>query len=56
MDSRGKYISGQKGYGYEKKDTVPVFVIDEEREKTLKTGYITLYTKLFKGAVCTSRK
>ena len=45
MDSGGKYISGQKGYGCEKKDTVPVVVIDEEKEKAFKTGYITLYTK-----------
>jgi len=37
-----KYISGQKGY--EKTDTVPVVVIDEEKEKALKTGHITLNT------------
>ncbi len=42
-----KYISGQKGYSYEKTDTIPVVVIDEEKEKALKTGYITLYTKFF---------
>ncbi|MGB2841553.1 MAG: IS200/IS605 family transposase [Halobacteriota archaeon] len=42
-----KYISGQKGYTYEKTDTVPVVVIDEEKEKSFKTGYITLYTKFF---------
>ena len=42
-----KYISGQKGYSYEKTDTVPVVVIDEEKEKSFKTGYITLYTKFF---------
>lgn len=41
-----KYISGQRGYRYEKKDTVPVVVIDEEKEKALKVGYITLYTKI----------
>jgi hypothetical protein len=40
-----RYISGQKGY--EKTDTVPVVVIDEEKEKPLKIGYITLYAKLF---------
>ena len=40
-----RYISGQKGY--EKADTVPV--IDEEKEKTHKTGYNTLYNKLFGG-------
>lgn len=38
-------IEGQEGY--EKTDTVPVVVIDEEKERPLKTGYITLYTKLF---------
>jgi len=39
------YISGQKGY--EKIDSVPV--IDEEKEKlrTHKTGYTSLYNKLF---------
>ena len=42
-----KYISGQKGYTYEKTDTVPVVVIDEEKEKSFKNGYITLYTKFF---------
>ncbi|MCK4475998.1 MAG: IS200/IS605 family transposase [Methanophagales archaeon] len=42
-----KYISGQKGYTYEKTDTVSVVVINEEKEKALKTGYITLHTKLF---------
>ena len=42
-----KYISGQKGY--EKADTVPVVVIDEEKEKTHKTWYISLYNKLFGG-------
>lgn len=41
-----KYISGQKGY-YENIDTVPVVVIDEEKEKALKIGHITLYTKFF---------
>ena len=42
-----KYISGQKNY--EKIDTVPVGVIDEEKEKAHKTWYITLYNKLFGG-------
>jgi len=28
-------------------DTIPIAVIDEEKEKALKTEYITLYTKLF---------
>ncbi len=40
-----KYISGRKGY--EKTDTVPVVVVDEEKEQTHKTGYITLYSKYF---------
>jgi putative transposase len=45
----GRYISGQKGY--EKPDTVPVVVIDEEKEKLRahKTWYISLYNKLFGG-------
>lgn len=41
-----RYIEGQKGY-YEKTEPIPVVVIDEEKEKALKTGYITLYTKFF---------
>jgi len=59
-----KYISGQKWlektdvireegsrerYSYEKADTVPVVVIDEEKEKAHKIWYITLYNKLFGG-------
>ena len=40
-----KYISGQKGY--EKVDSVSV--MDKEKEKTHKTGYNTLYNKLFGG-------
>jgi len=43
-----KYISGQKNY--EKNETIPVVVIDEEKEKTLKIGYMTLYAKLFMGS------
>jgi putative transposase len=42
-----KYISGQKGH--DKVDTVPVVVINEERERTHKSWYITLYEKLFGG-------
>ena len=42
-----KYISGQKEYSYEKTDTVPVVVRDEEKEKPLKIRYITLYAKVF---------
>jgi hypothetical protein len=30
---------------------MPVVIIDEEKEKTHKTGYITLHTKLFKGVI-----
>jgi len=57
-----RYISGQKGlektdvirgerYSYEKADTVPVAVIDEEKEKLRahKTWYTSLYNKLFGG-------
>ena len=73
-----KYISGQKGHGYEKTeaireigegregreelysydkaDVMPVVVIDEEKQEAHKTGYITLYTKLFKAVVSTSQK
>ena len=40
-----KYISGQKGCV--KTGTLPVVVIDEEKEKTLKIGHMTLYAKLF---------
>jgi len=54
-----KYISGQKGlekkddirgerYSYEKADTVPVVVVEEEK-KVHKIWYITLYNKLFGG-------
>jgi len=44
-----KYISGQKGY--EKTDTAPVVVIDEEKGqlRAHKTWYISLYNKLFGG-------
>ncbi len=38
-------ISEQKGYG--KTDTVPV--IEGEKEKAHKTGYTSLYDKLFGG-------
>jgi len=40
-----KYISGQKGY--ENTDTVPVVMIDKEKEKALKIGHVTLYAKFF---------
>ena len=48
-------IRGERGvgrgerYSYEKADTVPVVVVDEEKKKVHKTGYITLYNKLFGG-------
>ena len=42
-----KYILGQKGY--KKTDTVQVVVIDAEKKKAHKTGYISLYNKLFGG-------
>ena len=47
--------SGEKGegkgerYSYEKADTVPVVVVDEEKKKVHKIWYITLYNKLFGG-------
>ena len=37
-----KYISGQKGYSYEKTDTVPIVVIDEEKENLERTKPGTL--------------
>jgi hypothetical protein len=42
-----KYISGQKGY--EKTDTVPVIAEEKEKHRAHKTGYISLYHKLFGG-------
>jgi hypothetical protein len=59
-----RYISGQKGYGEieamrgegesgegrgEKTGVMPVVVISEEKVKTHKTWYMTLYEKLFAG-------
>ncbi len=41
-----KYISGQKVYCY-KTDTIPVVIVDDEKKKTFKIGYMTLYAKLF---------
>jgi len=32
-----KYISGQKGYSYEKTDTVPIVVVEEEKENLERT-------------------
>ena len=40
-----KYISGKKGY----EKTGTALVIDEEKKKAHKTGYNTLYNKLFGG-------
>ncbi len=48
-------IRGERGegsgerYSYEKADTVPVAVIAEEKKKTHKTWYTSLYNKLFGG-------
>ncbi len=48
-------IRGERGEGrgercsYEKADTVPVVVVDEEKKKVHKIWYITLYNKLFGG-------
>ena len=42
-----KYISGQKGY--EKADSVPVIAEEKEKLRAHKTGYISLYNKLFGG-------
>jgi hypothetical protein len=49
-----RYISGQKGY--ENADTVPVVVIDEEKEKTQKTKYNTLYNKLLEDSIKNRKK
>ena len=49
-DIRGERAEGSRErYSYEKADTVPVVVIDEEKEKAHKIWYITLYNKLFGG-------
>jgi hypothetical protein len=52
-----KYISGQKGYDKieavlgegEKTGVMSMVVISEEKAKTHKTWYMTLYEKLFGG-------
>ena len=46
---RGKVLLGEVGAATEE-------IIDEEKDKSFETGYITLYTKLFKGMVCASQK
>jgi hypothetical protein len=42
-----KYISRQKGY--EKTDTVSVIAEEKEKLRAHKTGYTSLYNKLFGG-------
>jgi len=49
---RGRVALGEgrvERYNCEKTEAMPVVVIDEEKEETHKTGYITLYAKLFKA-------
>ena len=49
-DIRGERGEGRgERYSYEKADTVPVVVVDEEEKKVHKMWYITLYNKLFGG-------
>ncbi|MBE9574275.1 MAG: transposase [Proteobacteria bacterium] len=49
-DERREMREGRGGrYSYEKADTVPVVVIDGEKENAHKTWYNTLYNKLFGG-------
>lgn len=50
-----KYISGQKNYTYEKTN-IPVVMVDEEKEKPLKIGYMTLYAKFFMDTEYASQK
>jgi len=50
-----KYISGQKNYTYEKTN-IPVVMVDEEKEKPLEIGYMTLYAKFFMDAEYASQK
>ena len=49
------HISGQKNYTYEKTN-IPVVMVDEEKEKPLKIGYVTLYAKFFMDAEYSSQK
>ena len=50
-DIRGERGEGRgERYSYEKADTVPVVVVDEEKKKVHKIWYITLYNKLFGGS------
>ena len=49
-DIRGERGEGRgERYSYEKADTVPAVVVDEEKKKVHKIRYITLYNKLFGG-------
>ena len=47
-EERGEKGKGAR-YRYEETGAMPVVVIDEEKEKALKVGYMTLYAKLFGG-------
>ena len=46
---RGEGERGEGGGEGEKTGVTPMVVISEERAKTHKTGYMTLYEKLFGG-------
>jgi len=49
-EGRGEREEGRgERYSYEKADTVPVVVVEEEKKKVHKIWYITLYNKLFGG-------
>ena len=49
-----RYIEGQKGY--ERADTVTVIDGENEKLRSHKTWYISLYNKLFGRVMCTSQK
>jgi len=40
----------------EMKDVIPVVMVDEEKKKPLKIGYMTLYAKFFMDAEYASQK
>ena len=44
-----------QGQFYDETWAMPVVVIYKAKEKTHKTGYITLHTKFFKGVMCISK-
>jgi len=49
VGGRGESREGRgELYSYEETSAMPVVIIDEGQGKTLKTGYISLYIKLFK--------